>query len=170
MTRDQIRETKARREHRRFPHPIDHYLATDAELRSNGFPLPDDAGSLPEGYVETSSTPAGLTPRRLVACDCEMVRCASGLALARVTLVGEKGEVLLDEYVRPDEPVLDHNTRWSGITEKEIAAATMGLDGARERVLELVHKDTGKEKGRDRTTVYHTSASRRLRTRANDLT
>lgn len=154
-TREQSKDVKARLERMRFPKPIDFYVASLDQLRKNQFPLPNEDGTLPEGFLCTESTggakagarakkgPGSSGPtHRIVACDCEMVRCASGLALARLTLMGEKGQVLLDEFVRPDEPILDYNTRWSGITAKEMAAAKMGLEEARKRVMAIVSAET----------------------------
>ncbi|KAL6764038.1 ribonuclease H-like domain-containing protein [Haematococcus lacustris] len=36
-------------------------------------------------------------------------------ALARVAMVDQHGEVLLDRWVRPEEPVTDYRTPWSGV-------------------------------------------------------
>ncbi|GFH20084.1 exonuclease domain-containing protein [Haematococcus lacustris] len=46
-----------------------------------------------------------------VALDCEMVRVGPEKvrrALARVAMVDQNGEVLLDRWVRPEEPVTDY--------------------------------------------------------------
>ena len=52
-----------------------------------------------------------------VAIDCEMVKTTgSQNDLARVTLVDEHLQVLLDEYIRPKCRVLDYRTPYSGIT------------------------------------------------------
>lgn len=49
-----------------------------------------------------------------MAVDCEMCYTQDALELARVTLVGENEEVLLDELVLPDTPILHYNTAFSG--------------------------------------------------------
>ena len=41
-------------------------------------------------------------------------------ALARVSIVDAKGRVLLDDYVLPQEPVLDYVTRFSGIVASDL--------------------------------------------------
>ena len=43
-----------------------------------------------------------------------MVVTGAGFELARATLLGEGGQRLLDELVVPPNPVLDHNTAFSG--------------------------------------------------------
>ena len=50
-----------------------------------------------------------------VALDCEMVRVARNRkALARVAVVDFHERILLDTFVRPAEPVVDFETRYSG--------------------------------------------------------
>ncbi|XP_052743728.1 uncharacterized protein LOC112052873 isoform X2 [Bicyclus anynana] len=57
------------------------------------------------------------------AIDCEMVGsgyrgCQS--ILARVSIVDWFGDVVLDEYVQPIEPVTDYRTPYSGITPEDL--------------------------------------------------
>ncbi|XP_014681818.1 PREDICTED: RNA exonuclease 4-like [Priapulus caudatus] len=57
-----------------------------------------------------------------IALDCEMV--GVGLrkheALARCSLVDYEGNILMDEYVRPTEPITDYRTKWSGIRPSDM--------------------------------------------------
>ena len=58
---------------------------------------------------------------KYVAIDCEMVGVGSMGAtsvLARVSLVNYHGSIILDEYVLPQEHVVDYRTHVSGITPK----------------------------------------------------
>ena len=60
---------------------------------------------------------------RYVALDCEFVGVGPGgyeSALARVSLVDYNNAVLLDTYVKVDEPVTDYRTWVSGITEEHV--------------------------------------------------
>ncbi|KAJ9527270.1 hypothetical protein QJQ45_025518, partial [Haematococcus lacustris] len=41
-------------------------------------------------------------------------------ALARVAMVDQNGEVLLDRWVRPEEPVTDYRTPWSGVRAADL--------------------------------------------------
>ncbi|KAJ1652796.1 3'-5' exonuclease [Dispira simplex] len=61
-----------------------------------------------------------------LAMDCEMVGVGpSGTesALARVSLVNFHGQVVLDEYVCPEEPVTDYRTAVSGISPHHLEGA-----------------------------------------------
>lgn len=52
-----------------------------------------------------------------VAIDCEMVATVEDInALARVSVVNENCNVLLDEFVVPESRIRDYRTRYSGIT------------------------------------------------------
>lgn len=59
------------------------------------------------------------SPTRVIAIDCEFVGVGFGgkeNALARASVVNQFGHVLLDEFVRPREPITDYRTAVSGIS------------------------------------------------------
>ena len=49
------------------------------------------------------------------ACE-EFFFCCSG----RCSIVDHRGAVLFDRFVRPDEPVTDYRTRWSGLRPRHL--------------------------------------------------
>jgi RNA exonuclease 1 len=49
----------------------------------------------------------------------------AGMECTRVTVVSWNGEIILDELVLPSFPVLDLNTRWSGISDLSKAKLTL---------------------------------------------
>ncbi|XP_042327395.1 apoptosis-enhancing nuclease [Sceloporus undulatus] len=68
-----------------------------------------------------------MKPKKCVAIDCEMV--GTGPAgkiseLARCTVVNYDGDVIYDKYIRPELPVVDYRTRWSGVTRRHMENAT----------------------------------------------
>ena len=89
-----------------------------------------------EGFVVPGPGPAGV-----VGLDCEMVYTAEGFEVARVTVVGVRGRVMVDTYVRPKGQVFDYNTQFSGITAAHMASA-LTLGEARDRVLRHVMAST----------------------------
>lgn len=69
-----------------------------------------------EGHVQTqlfldTGDEAGGAKSRMFGLDCEMCITEAGQELTRVTLVDAKHEVLLDEFVKPDNPIVDYVTR-----------------------------------------------------------
>jgi hypothetical protein len=87
-------------------------------------------------------------PLRILAVDCEMCQIAGGVSqLARVTVVDEHSTVLLDEIVRPEKPILDYVTEFSGMTPALIASARLSMSEVQRRVVDLIDgvEDGGEE-------------------------
>ena len=57
-----------------------------------------------------------------LALDCEMVGVGLNRsnALARCSVVNYNGDVVVDIYVKPEEPVTDYRTKWSGIRRRDL--------------------------------------------------
>ncbi|EGS23232.1 uncharacterized protein CTHT_0008960 [Thermochaetoides thermophila DSM 1495] len=140
---------------------ITEFLATTDEMLENGFPLhpamlpegerenfkdPDgwvhtkvdrlEDNNVPESEIEQGSITAG---RQVYALDCEM--CMTGEAeysLTRISMVAWDGEVVLDELVKPDKPIIDYVTRFSGITKEMLDPVTTTLSDIQKRLLDLL--------------------------------
>ena len=50
-------------------------------------------------------------PTNIVAIDCEMVSTKFGLELARISVVDYDFNVVMDDFVMPDNLILDYNTK-----------------------------------------------------------
>ncbi len=115
-------------------------VASEAQLRENGFPLAEGAGEGEEAahglppFVATRENVCGV---ELAAIDCEMVTTAAGLELGRVSVVTNDLRVLLDTFVAPRNPIADYNTRYSGLTEEALRGAPP-LETVREQILQLI--------------------------------
>lgn len=48
--------------------------------------------------------------------------------LARVSIVNERGEIIMDKYVKPTMPVIDYRTQYSGITPMHLENASNFAD------------------------------------------
>ncbi|XP_074151218.1 apoptosis-enhancing nuclease isoform X2 [Sminthopsis crassicaudata] len=73
-----------------------------------------------------STTSGHAVPNKCVAIDCEMVGTGPGgrvSELARCSVVSYYGDVLYDKYIRPETPIVDYRTRWSGITRRHMQNA-----------------------------------------------
>lgn len=118
-------------------------LLTDNELEAYGFPMhdTDDMGQkvCPPGFVETSGKQKS---GRMVAVDCEMCETVEGSELTRMSLVDEDGEVLVDVFVRPTNPITNYWTEYSGVTERILQNVTTSLKDAQAMFLHHVSADT----------------------------
>jgi RNA exonuclease 4 len=78
---------------------------------------------------------------KFIAMDCEMVGVGSGgltSVLARVSLVNFNGAVILDEYVLPQEAVVDYRTAVSGITPKLLKENGVPFKEVQQKVADII--------------------------------
>ncbi|XP_071480815.1 apoptosis-enhancing nuclease-like [Diadema antillarum] len=89
----------------------------------------DEDGSRQADVREDVSGPSQVessAKRQIVAIDCEMVGVGPKgrvSALARCSVVDYHGKTIYDQYVKPDMPVTDYRTRWSGIRPSNMREA-----------------------------------------------
>ncbi|KAI0154850.1 hypothetical protein GGR57DRAFT_465230 [Xylariaceae sp. FL1272] len=119
-----------RRKNLQFPEGYVH-------TRVNNF----EDGDVPEDQIQQGSVTAG---RDVYALDCEMVvtgKDTNGkdeLALARISLVSWDGVTVMDELVKPDKPIIDYVTKYSGITEEMLLPITTTLHDIQTRLLDIL--------------------------------
>ena len=103
-------------------------LLSAASMERNHYPMPPHLQRGPSSESRSyfklcAEWPANVMDEQAVnsypmfALDCEMVETREGLELARVSLVDETLQCIYDRLVKPDNPVLDYKTQYSGITE-----------------------------------------------------
>lgn len=61
-----------------------------------------------------------LDHNNIFALDCEMCYTTEGREAIKVTVVSSELKTVYETLVLPDNPILDLNTRFSGITEEEM--------------------------------------------------
>ncbi|EGG15092.1 RNA exonuclease 1 [Cavenderia fasciculata] len=121
--------------------PIVHvsaYVLTDEELIENGYPMPNLYFDK-EGWSTPNRDGSG---HELLSIDCEMCRTNEGLELARISIVNESKTVLMDEYVKPDNEIIDYLTVYSGITSETLKNVKTKLADIQTKMLALVSKST----------------------------
>ena len=97
-------------------------------------------GDVPEQETKPGDITAG---RKVLAIDCEMVKTASNpLTLARVSVVDWNGTVVMDELVKPEEPIIDYVTFYSGITAEMMEPVTTTIRDIQKRLLDIVTPQT----------------------------
>nr|XP_055061098.1 RNA exonuclease 1 homolog isoform X1 [Misgurnus anguillicaudatus] len=101
-----------------------------------------DAVSL-QGFVSSlPQSPAGKTCPGVFALDTETCYTTQGLELARVTVVNSRLQVVFDTFVKPDNNVIDYNTRFSGISKEDVEGTSSSLRDVQAVLLSFINADT----------------------------
>uniref|UniRef100_G3PL37 Exonuclease domain-containing protein n=1 Tax=Gasterosteus aculeatus aculeatus TaxID=481459 RepID=G3PL37_GASAC len=96
-----------------------------------------------EGFVSTvPRLPSDTSCPGVYSLDCDMCYTIHGLELSRVTVVNWSLQVVYDTFVRPDNEVIDYNTRFSGVSEEDVKGNRTSLREVQETLLSFVSADT----------------------------
>ena len=97
-------------------------------------------GATPDRNIEQGSLLQG---RRMLAMDCEMCQVEGDeLALTRISLVDWDGSTVMDEFVKPDLPITNYLTPYSGITAEKLESVSTSLGQIQERLIALLTPTT----------------------------
>ncbi|CAG8583442.1 8783_t:CDS:2 [Ambispora leptoticha] len=94
---------------------------------------------VPDSIIMPTNTISS-TDSKYLALDCEMVGIGErGIesALARVSIVDFECNRVLDEYVKPEQPITDYRTEYSGITKDSLINAS-SLKDVQGKVSEII--------------------------------
>ncbi|KAK7165568.1 hypothetical protein R3I93_005588 [Phoxinus phoxinus] len=118
---------------------LSNFLLTQQEMTKHNFPSKGGRGC--EGFVSTESDGCVTDRSPLFGLDCEMCLTCVGLEVTRVALVDEAGHCVLDELVKPPNPIIDYCTRFSGITHSTLAAVSTVLSDVQDKLLQILPCD-----------------------------
>lgn len=94
------------------------------------------------GYIQTAPAPQDSLAATVYALDCEMCYTTAGLELTRVSVVDMSLKPVYESLVRPPHPIVDYNTRFSGLTAEDFVSVTTSLQQVQRELLSLVASDT----------------------------
>lgn len=119
------------------------------EMLEGGYPIHSKLSghNTPVNWVETrnksgSQQDGQKEKHRLIALDCEMCLTEVGLELARISLIDEDLNIIMDEIVQPSHPILDYLTRYSGIREETLTGVTTTLHDIQQKLLDIIDQET----------------------------
>lgn len=114
--------------------------ARDKQTTDNGW-LDTVIDKLEDGMAKDEDIEKGSVTdgRNIIAMDCEMCLVEGGeMALTRISLVEWDGNVLVDDLVKPDKPIIDYLTPYSGITPSKLETVTTSLRDIQDRLLKEI--------------------------------
>ena len=79
---------------------------------------------------------------KLCSIDCEMCFTEVGLELTRVTVVCPFKGIVLDEFVKPTNVIIDYNTTYSGIGEEDLLDVTTTINDVYFKLSIMIDPDT----------------------------
>ncbi|XP_043113469.1 RNA exonuclease 5-like isoform X2 [Puntigrus tetrazona] len=118
---------------------LSHFLLTQEEMIKQKYPVKGGQGC--EGFVCTVSAGLVTDSSPLFGLDCEMCVTCAGSEVTRVALVDSSGCCVLDELVKPPNPIIDYCTRFSGITRALLEPVSTRLADVQSRLLKLLPPD-----------------------------
>ncbi|CAG5925144.1 unnamed protein product [Menidia menidia] len=96
-----------------------------------------------DGFVSTAPRrPSDKSCAGVYSLACEMCYTIHGLELSRVTVVSSKLEVIYDTFVKPDNEVIDYNSRFSGISEEDVKGNHTSLREVQRTLLSFISSNT----------------------------
>ncbi|CAI4063450.1 hypothetical protein N7582_002415 [Saccharomyces uvarum] len=117
---------------------INDLVLSEQQLVANDYPL-TSGDSNDAGWVQTVEF--AHDGSHIFALDCEMCLSEQGLVLTRISLVNFDNEVIYEELVKPDVPIVDYLTRYSGITEEKLATgAKKSLPEVQQDLLKIISR------------------------------
>uniref|UniRef100_A0A9J7WU30 RRM domain-containing protein n=2 Tax=Cyprinus carpio carpio TaxID=630221 RepID=A0A9J7WU30_CYPCA len=118
---------------------LTNFLLTQQEMIKQKYPVKGGQGC--EGFMCTESDGGVTDSSPLFGLDCEMCLTCAGLEVTRVALVDSSGRCVLDELVKPPNPIIDYCTRFSGITRALLEPVSTRLADVQSRLLQLLPPD-----------------------------
>ncbi|KAG7221306.1 hypothetical protein INR49_017373, partial [Caranx melampygus] len=131
------------------------YTLTEERLIESNYPVqhPEKLGSaalFADNKKGNTDLPGGMETRYsccegvMGAPGCQVYKCYTvhGLELSRVTVVNSSLQVVYDTFVRPDNEVIDYNTRFSGISEEDVKGNNTSLREVQETLMSFINADT----------------------------
>ncbi|XP_068619556.1 RNA exonuclease 1 homolog [Battus philenor] len=95
-----------------------------------------------KGYVRTLPPETDKDDYGVYSLDCEMCYTTQGLDLTRVTIINSTCKVVYETLVKPLHPIIDYNTRYSGITEEQMMSVKTTLLEVQATLLTMFNSKT----------------------------
>ncbi|CAH0731929.1 unnamed protein product, partial [Brenthis ino] len=95
-----------------------------------------------KGYVKTLPPDTIMDDYGVYSLDCEMCYTTHGLDLTRITVINSACKVVYETLIKPLHPIIDYNTRYSGITEEQMSEVKTTLLEVQATLLTMFNSKT----------------------------
>ncbi|CAK1545685.1 unnamed protein product [Leptosia nina] len=95
-----------------------------------------------KGFVKTLPPEKEMEDYGVYSLDCEMCYTTHGLDLTRVTVINSACKVIYETLIKPLHPIIDYNTRYSGITEEQMSQVKTTLLEVQATLLTMFNSKT----------------------------
>ncbi|XP_034986388.2 RNA exonuclease 5 [Zootoca vivipara] len=120
-------------------HGLSRYVLTAEEMRLHDYPL--EGLSNCSHFVRTRCDGPATDSSPLFGLDCEMCLTDKGSELTRISVVDARGRCIMNELVKPELPIRNYLTSYSGITEELLLPVTTTLADIQVRLKKLLPPD-----------------------------
>ena len=118
------------------------YILSENQLIRNDFLIPGLSKDAEHFFtIPLSSTTEPSSSSQIFALDCEMCLSSRGKELTRISVTDSTHQVVYDTLVKPENPIIDYLTRYSGITENDLRDVTTTLKDVQEKLKEIIPPD-----------------------------
>eukprot|EP00118_Oscarella_pearsei_P011500 m.77694 g.77694 ORF g.77694 m.77694 type:complete len:601 (+) comp36059_c0_seq1:249-2051(+) len=111
-------------------------VSHEAEMEANDTTLAKSTGFIKLTKAKDCSSEAPM-----FAIDCEMCGTEEGPELTRISIVDQSLECVYDTLVKPDNPIIDYKTKFSGITAESLEHVTKTLEDVQREVQAILPAD-----------------------------
>ena len=88
------------------------------------------------------SVPGRVINPGVYSLDCEMCYTKNGLELVKITVLDISGNLVFESFVKPEARIIDYNTRFSGITKKDLSSIKTTLKEVQYELLQFIYAET----------------------------
>ncbi|KAJ6659730.1 hypothetical protein lerEdw1_018445 [Lerista edwardsae] len=120
-------------------HGLSRYVLTPKEMLHNNYPV--EGSSSCRHFVHSGCSGPATNSSPLFGLDCEMCLTDKGSELARISLVDASGRCIMNELVKPEQPIRNYLTRYSGITAQLLHPVTTKLVDVQGQLKSLLPPD-----------------------------
>lgn len=90
-----------------------------------------------QGFVQTKPSCVDSKNHQIFAVDCEMSYTTQGMETTKVTVVDTNRNIAYETHVKPSNPIVEYNEKFSGVNEEIMSVCTTTLEDVHGKLLDM---------------------------------